>query len=156
MAVGEYSFPELGKISGIRLGSACAGINQSERDDLVVVQLESGSTCSAVFTQNAFCAAPVTIAREHLNNSPEWLLINSGNANAGTGKLGFQNVQRTCNALAKLVKGHSYQVLPFSTGVIGDQLSVEKIETALPVAIGALSESGWEKTKLAWDQLALE
>ncbi len=149
MAVGEYSFPELGKISGIRLGSACAGINQTERDDLVVVQLESGSICSAVFTQNAFCAAPITIAREHLSNSPEWLLINSGNANAGTGKLGFQNAERTCNALAKLVNGHPHQVLPFSTGVIGEQLPVEKIEMALPVAIAALSESGWDKAARA-------
>lgn len=131
------------KVAGVRLGTAGAGIKRSDRDDLVVIELAPGSNCAAVFTQNAFRAAPVTVAQEHLASSPRWLLINSGNANAGTGKRGLEDARYTCRALARLTAGREEEVMPFSTGVIGEYLPVAKIEAALPVAVQALDESGW-------------
>ena len=84
MAVGQVTFPVMHQVDGIELGTACAGIKQTQRDDLLLIQMREGSTCAAVFTQNAFCAAPVVVAKEHLQQAPRWLLINSGNANAPT------------------------------------------------------------------------
>ena len=143
MAVGNVDFPEMKKISGIRLGTSNAGIKQTERDDILVVQMDEGTTCAGVFTQNAFCAAPVHIAKKHLENSPRWLLINSGNANAGTGQQGMQDGMSCCDALAAIVTGNKQQVLPFSTGVIGETLPVDKIELALPKAVNNLQEDNW-------------
>ena len=86
-------------VPGIRLGSAAAGIKRPGRDDILIIEAAPGSTCAAVFTQNAFCAAPVKVARDHLGSSPRWLLVNSGNANAGTGKKGHEDALSTCSAL---------------------------------------------------------
>lgn len=136
---------ELRSVSGIRLGTAAAGIKYTDREDLVVVEMAEGSSCAAVFTRNAFRAAPVGLAQAHLagGHAPRWLLINSGNANAGTGTRGWADALATCAALADLTGGRVEQVLPFSTGVIGEYLPLEKIRAALPVALGALSEEGW-------------
>jgi glutamate N-acetyltransferase/amino-acid N-acetyltransferase len=143
MAVGQVSFPLMNPIAGISLGTTNAGIKQTVRADILVVQMVEGSSCAAVFTQNAFCAAPVHVAKAHLKQSPRWLLINSGNANAGTGQPGMKNALFTCEAVAKLVGGKPEQVLPFSTGVIGEPLAVDKIERALPNAVAQLSEENW-------------
>jgi len=149
MAVGNVRFPEMKQIAGISLGTSNAGIKQTERDDVLVIQMAEGSSCAGVFTQNAFCAAPVHIARQHLQSSPRWLLINSGNANAGTGKQGMLDGMRCCDALASVVKGSAEHVLPFSTGVIGEILPVAKIEQALPAAVSNLKEQNWSNASQA-------
>jgi len=145
MAVGKVDFPEMNAVSGIKLGTSNAGIKQTERDDILVVEMAEGTTCAGVFTQNAFCAAPVHVAKDHLQQSPRWLLVNSGNANAGTGKQGLTDAMRCCSSLASTVKGIAQQVLPFSTGVIGENLPVAKLETALPQAVALLQESHWQQ-----------
>ena len=86
MAIGEISFPEMHVIKGVRLGTSNAGIKQTVRDDTLLIDMDENGCCAAVFTQNAFCAAPVQVAKSHLCQGPRWLLVNSGNANAGTGK----------------------------------------------------------------------
>lgn len=136
-------------VRGIRLGTAAAGIKRQDRDDLLIIEAAEDSTCAAVFTKNAFCAAPVVVAREHLSASPRWLLINSGNANAGTGAQGMADARATCEALAYLTGGEASQVLPFSTGVIGEFLPVEKITAALPKALKAQNEAGWQQAARA-------
>ena len=137
------------KIAGLKLGSTGAGIKHTDRDDLLLIELNPGSNCAAVFTRNAFCAAPVTVGRKHLAHAPRWLLINSGNANAGTGKRGIEDALQTCQQVAALRGGTAEQVLPFSTGVIGEYLPVDKIAAALPQAIEALTEEGWERASRA-------
>jgi glutamate N-acetyltransferase/amino-acid N-acetyltransferase len=133
-------------VNGIQLGTACAQIKQAERDDLALLELAPKSTCAAVFTSNAFCAAPVTIAREHLAaTNPRYLLINSGNANAGTGARGLEDALSCCEVVANLTDCAVNEVLPFSTGVIGQTLPVEKIKDALPAAITALDSDGWQQ-----------
>jgi len=136
-------------IRGLRLGCAKAGIRYKGRNDLVAIELAAGATCAAVFTRNAFCAAPVVVARQHLAQSPRWLLVNSGNANAGTGARGVADARRACEAVAALTGGRVDQVLPFSTGVIGEYLPVDKVEAALPAALADLIESGWERAARA-------
>lgn len=136
-------------VPGIRLGTAQAGIKKKDRDDLLIIEADETAVVAAVFTQNAFCAAPVLVAREHLGANPRWLLVNSGNANAGTGPRGLEDARTTCNALAELAGGSAQKVLPFSTGVIGEYLPVEKIEAALPSALGDLSEDHWEQAARA-------
>lgn len=143
MAVGQNIFPLMPPISGVQLGTTNAGIKQTVRDDLLVFQFIETATCAAVFTQNAFCAAPVHVAKAHLAHSPRWLLINSGNANAGTGEQGMIDAQQTCQDLAQITGGKMQQVLPFSTGVIGQPLPVEKIISALPHALANLDEHNW-------------
>ena len=137
------------KIAGLRLGAAQAGIKREGRDDLLLIELAEGSSCAAVFTRNAFCAAPVTVARGHLSHNPRWLLVNAGNANAGTGSRGLEDAEQTCRLVAGLTGGSAGQVLPFSTGVIGEYLPVDKIEAALPRAVEALSENGWARAARA-------
>ncbi|MFZ2168273.1 MAG: bifunctional glutamate N-acetyltransferase/amino-acid acetyltransferase ArgJ [Methylococcaceae bacterium] len=149
MAVGQCGFPDMLDVAGIMLGTACAGIKQTVKDDILVIQMAENSTCAAVFTQNAFCAAPVHVAKANLVHEPRWLLINSGNANAGTGEQGMQDALTSCARLAKLVSGAANQVLPFSTGVIGQPLPVEKIAAALPEAIKNLSPDNWDKAACA-------
>ncbi len=150
MAVGQCDFADMLHVAGIMLGTACAGIKQTVKDDILVIQMAEQSTCAAVFTQNAFCAAPVHVAKANLaHGGPRWLLINSGNANAGTGEQGMQDALTTCAELAKLVSGADNQVLPFSTGVIGQLLPVEKITAALPEAIKNLSLANWDKAARA-------
>ena len=136
--------PALLSVSGIRLGSACAGIKKPGRRDLVIIEIAANSTCAAVFTRNAFCAAPVTVARAHLAaQAPRYLLINTGNANAGTGAQGLRDAQRCCDTLAQLTGAAPEQILPFSTGVIGEPLPVTRLCAGLPEALANLDESGW-------------
>ena len=136
---------ELKPISGLRLGIAEAGIKRANRKDILVIRLVPGSSVSGVFTQNRFCAAPVQLCRAHLleRNPIEALIINTGNANAGTGEEGLRRAQQTCDALASALDISPEQILPFSTGVILEPLPVEKIITAIPKAISALKEDGW-------------
>jgi glutamate N-acetyltransferase/amino-acid N-acetyltransferase len=149
MAVGQCNFPDMLDVPGIMLGTACAGIKQTVKDDILVIQMAEQSTCAAVFTQNAFCAAPVHVAKANLTHEPRWLLINSGNANAGTGEQGMQDALLTCAELARIVGGGAKQVLPFSTGVIGQPLPVAKIKAVLPEAIRNLSLNNWDKAARA-------
>ena len=141
---------EILTVPGIRLGSAKAGIKYQGRDDLVVIELATGSACSAVFTKNAFCAAPVIVAKEHLASAqPGYLLINAGNANAGTGTAGINTCRASCQALATLTGCEKQQILPFSTGVIGEPLPLERVETSIPKALSALSEENWPQAAYA-------
>ncbi len=149
MAVGQCSFPIMHEVPGITLGTACAGIKQTIRDDILIIQMPEHSSCAAVFTQNAFCAAPVHVAKANLAHAPRWLLINSGNANAGTGEQGMQDALASCADLAEVVEGLATQVLPFSTGVIGQPLPVNKIKAVLPVAVNNLSPTNWDKAAKA-------
>lgn len=149
MAVGQCDFPTMHPVKGIKLGTCNAGIKQTQRDDILVIEMAASGSCAAVFTQNAFCAAPVLIARDHLTHEPRWLLVNSGNANAGTGKQGLQDAYASCAALAGEVEGTAQQVLPFSTGVIGEPLPVAKLTAALPKAVANLQEDHWDKAARA-------
>ena len=144
MAVGKNSFPTMYPVLGFKLGTASAGIKKPGRKDLVVMEIAPGSSVAGAFTKNAFCAAPVQIAKAHLNKTmPRYLVTNTGNANAGTGRQGMDDGRAVCQALADLQGVSVDQILPFSTGVIGEPLPVEKITTVLPTACGNLSESGW-------------
>jgi glutamate N-acetyltransferase/amino-acid N-acetyltransferase len=135
---------ELYPVSGCKLGTTAAGIKTTGRPDLVVMELAPGSVCAAVFTQNAFCAAPVVVAREHLSQEqPAYLLINTGNANAGTGEAGIRDARLCCESLARQAGCVPQAVLPFSTGVIGESLPVEKIVSGIPDALVQLDEHGW-------------
>lgn len=149
MAVGQCDFPTMHPVRGIKLGTSNAGIKQTLRDDTLIIEMAEGGSCAAVFTQNAFCAAPVLIAREHLLLHPRWLLVNSGNANAGTGKQGLQDAFACCASLASEVDSIAQQVLPFSTGVIGEPLPVHKLTSALPNAVANFSEDHWERAARA-------
>lgn len=144
MAVGDDVLPELFEVPGVRLGTVSAGIKTEGRPDLVLIEAAPGTQCAAVFTQNAFCAAPVTVARQHLGQTqPRYLLINTGNANAGTGEPGIRDAQACVNAVASAADVVPETVLPFSTGVIGEPLPVDVIASAVPNALAALSASGW-------------
>ena len=137
-------------IPGIRLGVAQAGIKYAGRDDLTVIEIAGGSSTAAVFTQNAFRAAPVLVAeRNNVGADARYILINSGNANAGTGAPGMAACERSCEALANATQTGSVQVLPFSTGVIGEVLPVEKLEAAVPAAISDLSAANWGRASKA-------
>jgi glutamate N-acetyltransferase/amino-acid N-acetyltransferase len=145
MAVGFKGVPQLLPVPGFRLGTTSAGIKKPGRRDVVVMELAVGSTCAAVFTRNAFCAAPVVVSREHLGvATPRYLLVNTGNANAGTGDRGMADARECCAALAQATGCRTNEVLPFSTGVIGEPLPSAKIVAALPGALSALTESGWD------------
>jgi len=146
MAVGEDTLPALAPVPGLRLAVASAGIKKPGRRDIVVMELAPGARCAGVFTLNAFCAAPVTVAKTHLAESagqPRYLLVNTGNANAGTGERGLADAKACCEALAQATGVEASAVLPFSTGVIGEPLPVAKILDALPAALEALTPDGW-------------
>ena len=144
MAVGLSQLPTLHPVRGIRLAAGSAGLKYKDRPDLVVIEIAPGSQAAAVFTRNRFCAAPVTIARKHLAQTPpRALLINAGHANAGTGDLGLAHALTCCDALAAQLGCKGKEVLPFSTGIIGECLSVKPLVNALPACISRLSESGW-------------
>ena len=132
-------------VPGVRLGVAEAGIRKPNRKDLVVVALDAGASVAGVFTQNRFCAAPVQICRQHLAQAQgvRALLINTGNANAGTGADGLARARRACATLAALMGLTPSQVLPFSTGVIMESLPLERIEAGLPAALADLRPDGW-------------
>jgi len=137
-------------IPGVRLGTAAAGIRYANRQDLLLIELPAGATCAAVFTRNAFCAAPVVVARRHVAAAaPRYLVVNSGNANAGTGHRGLSDAIASCEAVAQLTGCALEEVLPFSTGVIGEHLPVERLAAALPGALEALQEAGWEQAAQA-------
>ena len=142
MVVANVSQYELENIDGIKLASCAAGIKYSGRKDLSIIEISEGASISAVFTTNAFCAAPVTVAKAHLSsrdvNQKSYLLINSGNANAGTGQQGLNDANECCHLLAEHFSVETKQVLPFSTGVIGETLPMEKITSGLKY----FSESG--------------
>ena len=131
-------------VAGVRLGTARAGIKYPDRRDLVVVELAAETQAAAVFTRNAFCAAPVTVARTHLAAaSPRYLVINTGNANAGTGRQGLADAEASCRSLAERTGCRSEEVLPFSTGVIGEPLPLFRLVTGLPEALATLRPDGW-------------
>jgi glutamate N-acetyltransferase/amino-acid N-acetyltransferase len=136
---------ELFPVAGVRIGVAEAGVRKANRKDLTVVLLDEGASVSGVFTQNRFCAAPVQVCREHLTAGKgiRAMVINTGNANAGTGGEGLQRARSTCAALASHLKIAPEQVLPFSTGVIMEQLPSERIEAGLPAAIADAREDNW-------------
>lgn len=149
MVVGAIQFPKMHPVPGFRLGTTEAGIRYQGRRDLVVMELCEGARLAAVFTRNAFCAAPVTLCREHLSQSvPRYLMTNTGNANAGTGRAGYQAAVDSCAAMADVAGCQAQEVLSFSTGVIGEPLPVERIVAGLPGAFARLSEDGWEDA--AW------
>lgn len=144
MAVGPGVLPDLPAIAGIRVGTVSAGIRKPGRRDLVVFELAEGAATAAVFTRNQFCAAPVQVARRHLAAAaPRYLVINTGNANAGTGARGVEDALAVCGELARLTGVTTEQVLPFSTGVIGEPLPVGVILPALPGALQQLAADGW-------------
>lgn len=146
MAVNLPPLPKLHPVTGIRLGVARAHIRKPDRRDLVIIECTAGTQAAAVFTQNRFCAAPVTVARSHLAQSlPRALLINTGFANAGTGQEGMDDAQKSCAALASALGCKTHEVLPFSTGVIGERLPVERIVAGVPACLTALNENGWEE-----------
>lgn len=143
MAVGLGPLPTLHPVPGFELGIASAGIKRPGRKDVVVMRCAEGSSVAGVFTLNAFCAAPVILAKQRVQGTVRYLLTNTGNANAGTGAPGLEAAQRTCAKLAELAGVSAESVLPFSTGVIGEPLPVEKIEGALQAALDKLSENNW-------------
>ncbi|MEO8542488.1 MAG: bifunctional glutamate N-acetyltransferase/amino-acid acetyltransferase ArgJ [Burkholderiaceae bacterium] len=136
---------DLHPIAGIRIGTAEAGIRKAHRKDLTVMLIEPGAGVGAVFTMNRFCAAPVQVCREHLAGPQEIraLLINTGNANAGTGAEGLERARSSSAALATRLGLAAQQVLPFSTGVIMEPLPVDRIEAGLPAAIADAAQDRW-------------
>ena len=135
---------ELMPVDGIRLAAGSAGIYGKPRDDLALFEICDGAGVSAVFTRNRFCAAPVAVARDHLKCGPaRYLLVNAGNANAGTGARGVDDAMQVCAALADRAGCAPEAVLPFSTGVIGEYLPVDNICHALPGLVGNLADDAW-------------
>ena len=144
MAVGTAVLPKFFAIDGLRMGVANAGVKQTQRPDITIFELAEGATAAGVFTLNAFCAAPVKICKRHLSiSSPRYLLVNTGNANAGTGDLGMQAAMNTVSELAGKQGVGLEQVLPFSTGVIGELLPDDKIIDALDAALSDLNDNHW-------------
>jgi len=135
----------LAAVPGVRIGVTTAGVRKANRKDLVVIALDEGAAVAGVFTQNRFCAAPVQVCREHLDarRGIRALVINTGNANAGTGADGLTRARQTCAALASQLGLDAQQVLPFSTGVIMETLPVERIVAGLPAAVAALAPDAW-------------
>ena len=139
---------QLKPVKGFQMGIAQAGIKKANRKDLLVMTLAPGSQVAGVFTLNRFCAAPVQVCREHLaqeghNGEVRALVVNTGNANAGTGEAGMKHALETCDVLAEELKLNPAQILPFSTGVILEPLPIEKITSALPNAVANLGEDNW-------------
>jgi glutamate N-acetyltransferase / amino-acid N-acetyltransferase len=134
-------------VKGVRIGVAEAGVRKANRKDLTVVLIDAGASVAGVFTQNRFCAAPVQICRQHLGlpTGIRAMLINTGNANAGTGSEGVARAQSTCIALGALLNIAPQQVLPFSTGVIMEPLPNDRIEAGLPAALADAKEDNWAK-----------
>jgi glutamate N-acetyltransferase/amino-acid N-acetyltransferase len=132
-------------VPGVRIGVAQAGIRKAGRDDVMVMALDEGTHVSGVFTQNRFCAAPVQICRQNISAGAgvRAILVNTGNANAGTGEEGLRRARSSCDALAGLMGVRVEQVLPFSTGVIMEQLPVDRLLAGLPVALAGLDKANW-------------
>ena len=132
-------------INGVRIGITEAGVRKANRKDLTVFLLDEGAAVAGVFTQNRFCAAPVQVCREHLaaGSGIRAMVVNTGNANAGTGAAGLANARATCDALAKELNLSAAQILPFSTGVIMEELPVDRIVAGMPKAIAAAKQDNW-------------
>ena len=148
MIAGAEVNSKLSAVAGVRVAAIESNIRYKNRLDLVLFELAPGSRVAGVFTRNAFCAAPVVLARKHLENSGgacRYLLINTGNANAGTGEKGLQDALACCAALAEAAGVSVTSVLPFSTGVIGENLPVEKISLGIPKAVSALAGDNWSE-----------
>ncbi|PZQ91074.1 MAG: bifunctional ornithine acetyltransferase/N-acetylglutamate synthase [Acinetobacter johnsonii] len=144
MPVGDVSMPQMHVVKGVRIGTAEAYVRYQNRRDLVIFEFAEGTNVAGVFTQNAFCAAPVHVSKAHLQvANPRYLIINTGNANAGTGKMGMLNAERTCAQLAELAGVQATEVLPFSTGVIGEQLPLERLLNGLQPALNSLRADAW-------------
>lgn len=145
MAIGKQQSGPLLPVPGVRQGVMEARIRYPNRKDLVVVELAEDSSVAGVFTRNAFCAAPVQIARQHLQQGHcRYLLINTGNANAGTGQKGKEQALACCEALAIATGVQVQDILPFSTGVIGEVLPVDRIRQGIPGALKALGDNNWQ------------
>jgi len=146
MAVNFTVFEDFAVVKGVRIGVAQAAVRYKDRDDMVIFELAEGTEVAGVFTTNAFCAAPVHICRRNLEKaSPRYLLINTGNANAGTGPKGFKNAELTCEMLAEATGVNADQILPFSTGVIGEPLNIDAFKRGIPAAIANLSDNNWAR-----------
>ncbi|MEE9160919.1 MAG: bifunctional glutamate N-acetyltransferase/amino-acid acetyltransferase ArgJ, partial [Gammaproteobacteria bacterium] len=144
MAVGLNKVSELLPVKGVQIAACSADIYKTKRKDLALISFGKNSNCAAVFTQNAFCAAPVVIARNHLKQqTPDFCLINSGNANAGLGDNGIEAAMDVCRHLANSAGTSIESILPFSTGVIAEPLPVEKIKNAIPILLDNLREDAW-------------
>jgi glutamate N-acetyltransferase/amino-acid N-acetyltransferase len=136
---------DLHRVSGVRLGTTQAGIRKANRRDLLLVELAPGTMVAGMFTRNRFCAAPVIVCREHLARSAasRALVVNTGNANAGTGERGLADARAVCAEVARLLRVEPAQVLPFSTGVIMEPLPLERVLAGLPTAVADLGENNW-------------
>ncbi len=144
MAVGLEVLKNYHPVNGVRIGIAQAGIKYQGRNDLVIFELAEGSRVSGVFTLNAFCAAPVQVSKKHLSEADtRYLVINTGNANAGTGPQGMVDALATCEQLATLTGVETNQILPFSTGVIGEPLPMTKLLNGLSPALENLASDVW-------------
>jgi glutamate N-acetyltransferase/amino-acid N-acetyltransferase len=130
-------------VAGVELGIAMAGVRKAGRKDLLVMRVAPGTVLAGVFTRNRFCAAPVVLARKHLGNAVRALVVNTGNANAGTGSDGLKRALAVCSALGTALRCRPDQVLPFSTGVIMEPLPVERIVAGLPQAVADLRAANW-------------
>ena len=144
MAVGLSKISELLPVKGVQVSACIAGIYKEKREDLALISFGSNSNCAAVFTQNAFCAAPVIVAKKHIKEGkPNYCLINSGNANAGLGERGIEATMDVCRHLADYTGTSVENVLPFSTGVIAEPLPVKKIKNAIPTLVDILVADAW-------------
>jgi glutamate N-acetyltransferase/amino-acid N-acetyltransferase len=145
MAVGSGDFGTLHPVPGVRLATVSAGIKKPGKKDVVVFEFAPGTVTAGTFTTNAFCAAPVTLCKKRIvQQAPRYFLINTGNANAGTGEPGMQAALACCDSLAASAGVQSSEVLPFSTGVIGELLPAARIQTVIPQALRSLIADGWD------------
>lgn len=145
MAVSLEPIQLLLPIPGVQLSAVSAGIKKNQRLDLALMQFDPNTKIAGVFTQNRFCAAPVQVAKQHLNQQPVAMLINAGNANAGTGQQGLDDAYESCHAVAEQLNTIKQQVLPFSTGVIGEHFPLNKISSAIPELVDSLNGSAWNQ-----------
>jgi len=144
MAVGLNNISGLLPVKGVQVAACSADIYKTNRKDLALISISSNSNCAAVFTRNAFCAAPVVIAKDHIQKGKSaYCLINSGNANAGLGEQGIQAAMDVCQHLANHADCSVESVLPFSTGVIAEPLPIDKIKKAIPVLLDNLKADAW-------------
>lgn len=144
MAVGDVTMPLMHVVQGVKIGSTEAYVRYPNRRDLVIFEFAEGSNIAGVFTQSAFAAAPVLLSKKHLaENTPRYLIINTGNANAATGAIGYQNAEATCAKLAELTGVQANQILPFSTGVIGEQLPIDRLVQGIQPALNDLNADRW-------------
>ncbi|MCK5262439.1 MAG: bifunctional glutamate N-acetyltransferase/amino-acid acetyltransferase ArgJ [Gammaproteobacteria bacterium] len=144
MAVGLSEPVNILPVAGIELASVACGIKSDGRDDLVLFKIDPGSSCAATFTKNAFSAAPVVLAKKHLTQSPpRALLINSGNANAGTGEQGLQDAVQSCEWVARAIQCNPEEVLPLSTGVIGEPMPMDVLDSGVKLVSQQLSTDNW-------------